>query len=172
MSAAAWAPASCAASGAPDAPHSMHPTDPAAMGVPPGKLVELGPGSGTWYVTCRWCPECKYFRLCPPACGAEDAREKMRGLSWRLSMRGSPMRKRNWACPECAPGYEWPDEDVSTTPAGGASSHAAPSAHAIEYDLLAGHPVFGGESSSPPAAVIDELQAEVQKLNEWGRSPN
>ena len=74
------------------------------------------------------------------------------------------MRKRNWSCPEHAKAYQWPEVSVSTAPAGGASSHAAPSAHAIEYDLLAGHPVSGGESSSPPAAVIDELQAEVQKL--------
>ena len=74
------------------------------------------------------------------------------------------MRKRNWSCPEHAKAYQWPEVSVSTAPAGGASSHAAPSAHAIEYDLLAGHPVFGGESSSPPAAVIEDLQAEVQKL--------
>ena len=79
-------------------------------------------------------------------------------------MPGSPMRKRNWSCPEHAKEYLWPEEDVSTAPAGGASSHAAPSAHAIEYGLLAGHPVSGGELSSPPAAVIEELQAEVQKL--------
>jgi len=134
------------------------------MGVEPGKLVELQPGSGSWYVRCKWCEEYEYFRLCPAAFGAEDAKDKMEGLSWRLSMRGSPMRKRNSSCPEHAKAYQWPEVSVSTAPAGGASSHAAPSAHAIEYDLLAGHPVSGGESSSPPAAVIEELQAEVQKL--------
>ena len=47
----------------------------------------------------------------------------MEGSPWRLSMPGSAMRKRNWACPECAEECEpeWPK-------------------------------------------VIDELQAEVQKL--------
>ena len=51
------------------------------------------------------------------------ARKQMEGLPWRLSMPGSAMRKRNWACPECAEECEpeWPK-------------------------------------------VIDELQAEVQKL--------
>ena len=51
------------------------------------------------------------------------ARKQMEGLPWRLSMPGSAMRKRNWACPECAKECEpeWPK-------------------------------------------VIDELQAEVQKL--------
>ena len=50
---AAWAPASwhlhlsCAASGALDAPHSMHPPGPATMGGQPCKLVELQPGSGS-----------------------------------------------------------------------------------------------------------------------------
>ena len=34
----------------------------------------------------------------------------MEGLPWRLSMPGSAMRKRNWACPECAEECEpeWP----------------------------------------------------------------
>ena len=51
------------------------------------------------------------------------ARKQIEGLPWRLSMPGSAMRKRNWACPECAEECEpeWPK-------------------------------------------VIDELQAEVQKL--------
>ena len=51
------------------------------------------------------------------------ARKQMEGSPWRLSMPGSAMRKRNWACPECAEECEpeWPK-------------------------------------------VIDELQAEVQKL--------
>ena len=53
---------------------------------------------------------------------------------------------------------------VSIAPAVGASSHAAPPAHAIEDGLLAGHPASGGESSSPPAAVIDELRAELDEL--------
>ena len=90
----------------------------------------------------------------------------MKGLSWRLSMRGSPMRKQMWSCPECAKAYEWewPNVSVSIAPEGGASSHAAPSAHAIEGGLLAGHPASGGEWSSPPAAVVGELQAEIQKL--------
>ena len=90
----------------------------------------------------------------------------MEGSPWRLSMPGSAMRKRNWACPECAEECEseWPKVSVPITPGGGGSSHAAPPAHAIEGDPLAGHPASGGESSSPPAAVIDELQAEVQKL--------
>ena len=81
-------------------------------------------------------------------------------------MPGSAVRKRNWSCPEHAKAYEreWPKVSVSIAPAVGASSHAAPPAHAIEDGLLAGHPASGGESSSPPAAVIDELQAEVQKL--------
>ena len=90
----------------------------------------------------------------------------MEGLSWRLSMPSSPSRKRNWSCPECAKAYEleWPKVSVSIAPEGGANSHAAPPAHAIAGSPLAGHPASGGESSSPPAAVIDELQAEVQKL--------
>ena len=77
------------------------------------------------------------------------------------------MRKRNWSCPECAKAYEWddwPKVSVTIAPEGGASSQAAPPAHAIEGGPLAGHPASGGESSSPPAAVIVELQAEVQKL--------
>ena len=86
--------------------------------------------------------------------------------SWRLSMPGSPSRKRNWSCPECAKAYEWEWQKVSVSiaPGGGASSEAAPPAHAIAGSPLAGHPASGGESSSPLAAMIDELQAEVQKL--------
>ena len=82
LSAAAWAPASwhlhlsCAASGAPDAPHGMHPAGPAAMEFEPGKLVELQLGSGSWYVRCKWCEEDVSFRLHPAACGAEAAKNK------------------------------------------------------------------------------------------------
>lgn len=38
------------------------------------------------------------------------ARKQIEGLPWRLSMPGSAMRKRNWACPECAEECEpeWP----------------------------------------------------------------
>ena len=53
---------------------------------------------------------------------------------------------------------------LSIAPESGANSHAAPPAHAIAGSPLAGHPASGGESSSPPAAVIEKLQAEVQKL--------
>ena len=77
------------------------------------------------------------------------------------------MSTRNWSCPDCAKTYEWndwPNVSVTIAPEGGASSQAAPPAHAIEGGPLAGHPASGGESSSPPAAVIVELQAEVQKL--------
>ena len=69
LSAAAWAPASwhlhlsCAASGAPDAPPSMHSPGPAAMDVEPSKLVELQAGSGSWYVRCKWCEKDVSFRL-------------------------------------------------------------------------------------------------------------
>ena len=58
MFAAAWAPTSwaptsrhphlsCAARGAPDAPHGMHSTGSATMGVECGTLVEPPPGSGS-----------------------------------------------------------------------------------------------------------------------------
>jgi len=40
----------------------------------------------------------------------------------------------------------------------------APPAHAIEGGPLAGHPAAGQESSSPLAAVIDELKAQVERL--------
>ena len=136
------------------------------MDVEPGKLVELQPGSGSWYVRCLWCEKDEYFCLASAASGAELARKHMKGLWWRLSMPGSTVHKRNWSCPECAKGYEWewPKVSVPITPGGGASSHAAPPAHAIEGGPLAGHPASGGESSSPPAAVIDELKAEVERL--------
>ena len=135
------------------------------MDVEPGKLVELQLDSGSWYVRCLWCEEDVYFCLGSAASGAE-AKKHMEGLSWRLSCPGSRVRKRNWSCPECAEGYEWESLKVSLpiTPGGGAGSHVAPPAHAIEGGPLAGHPASGGESSSPPAAVIDELKAEVARL--------
>ena len=84
LSAAAWAPASwhlhlsCAASGAPDAPHGMHSPGPATMDVEPSKLVELQPGSGSWYVRGKWCEEDVSFRLHPAASGAEAAKKKLK----------------------------------------------------------------------------------------------
>ena len=136
------------------------------MDVEPGKLVELQADSGSWYVRCLWCEE--YVHFCPgsAASGAEAKKHLRERLSWRLSNPGSAMRKRNWSCPECAKGYEWesPKVSVPITPGSGASSHVAPPAHAIEGGPLAGHPASGGESSSPPAAVIDELKAEVERL--------
>ena len=118
------------------------------MVVEPGRLVELQFGSDSWYVRCKWCEEATYVSLDRKHGGAEAAQQNMEGLSWRLSMKGHAKVKRFWSCPECAKHYDWPKETLSIARAGGANSHAAPPAHAIEGGPLARVPASGGESWS------------------------